>query len=125
MRAGAKRAEITLDGLIREAADIQQKATESGALSAAITALIAKAKPQAAFVRKPCANAAAGRQVQASGCARSRSRSWPDLSVAAARLFTRHSRPIPGTLGNDPIDAFTVRLFRLQPESQLLAHHAG
>src|SRR5262249_34279239 len=41
-------------------------------------------------------------------------------------LRTRHTRGIAGSLtGNNPIHALTVRLLRLQPEPELLAHHGG
>jgi hypothetical protein len=54
----------------------------------------------------------------------SRPRSWPGLSSAPARLRTRHTRGIAGSLGgNNSIDALAIRLLRLQPEAQLLAHH--
>ena len=41
---GARRAEITLEGLIEEAAELQRKAAEDGAYSAAVSALTLKAK---------------------------------------------------------------------------------
>src|SRR5262249_18678917 len=41
-------------------------------------------------------------------------------------LRTRHTRGIGGSLaGNNPIHALAVRLLRLQPEPELLAHHGG
>ena len=42
--AAAAKAEVTLESLIEEAADIQERATKAGQHSAAIAALIAKAK---------------------------------------------------------------------------------
>lgn len=42
--AGAKRAEVTIESLIDEAADIQTKAVQAGQHSAAVAALTAKAK---------------------------------------------------------------------------------
>lgn len=41
---GAKRAEVTLESLINEAADIQAKALEAGQFGPSVTALTAKAK---------------------------------------------------------------------------------
>src|SRR5262249_32114055 len=56
----------------------------------------------------------------------SRPRSRPGLSSAPAWLCTRHPRGIGGSLaGNNPIHALAVRLLRLQPEPELLAHHGG
>src|SRR5262245_42084876 len=56
----------------------------------------------------------------------SRPRSRPGLSSAPAWLRTRHTRDIGGSLaGNNPIHALAVRLLRLQPEPELLAHHGG
>jgi len=48
----AKRAEITLVGLIEEAAAIQRQATEAGAWSAAIAALTVKAKHAGFWVKR-------------------------------------------------------------------------
>src|SRR5262249_34566960 len=43
-----------------------------------------------------------------------------------AWLRTRHTRGIAGSLAdNNPIHALAVRLLRLQPEPELLAHHGG
>src|SRR5262245_6568768 len=83
--------------------------------------------PQAAFVRRPPASAAAGHQAQASAGERSRPRSRPALSAAAAWLRTRLiTRAVGGCLaGNDPIDALAVRFLGLEPQRELLAHHGG
>src|SRR5262249_5405644 len=49
-----------------------------------------------------------------------------DPVVPPAWLRTRHTRGIGGSLaGNHPIHALAVRLLRLQPEPELLAHHGG
>src|SRR5215831_5738595 len=82
---------------------------------------------QAAFVRRPPANAAEGHQAQASAGERSQPRSRPALSAAAAWLRTRLiTCGVGGRLaGNDPIHALAVRLLGLEPERELLAHHGG
>lgn len=49
---GAKRAEVTIESLIQEAADIQASAVEAGQHSAAIAALTAKAKLAGLWVEK-------------------------------------------------------------------------
>src|SRR5215467_3911305 len=72
------------------------------------------------------ASVAEARQAQASANELSRPRSRPGLSSAPARLRTRHTRGIAGSLaGNNPIHALAVRLLRRQPEPELLAHHGG
>jgi hypothetical protein len=72
------------------------------------------------------ASAAEGHQAQATGCERSRPRSWPGLTAAAAWLTTRHSSAVGGRLaGNGPIHALTVGLLGLQLAPELLAHYHG
>src|SRR5437588_739954 len=80
----------------------------------------------AGFVRRSRASVAEARHAQASANAQSRPRSRPGLSSAPAWLRTRRTRGIAGSLaGNNPIHALAVRLLRLQPEPELLAHHGG
>src|SRR4030088_2027831 len=81
--------------------------------------------PQAAFVRRPPANAAERHQAQASAGAPSAPRPRPALSAAAAWLRPRLSRAVGGGLaGNDPIHARAVRLLGLKPQRELLVPHA-
>src|SRR5262249_61835971 len=81
---------------------------------------------RAGFVRRSRASVAEARQAQASANELSRPRSRPGLSTAPAWLRTRHTRGIGGSpAGNNPIHALAVRLLRLQPEPELLAHHGG
>src|SRR5262245_62724792 len=49
-----------------------------------------------------------------------------NLYAATSVLAAPHPRGIAGSLaGNNPIHALAVRLLRLQPEPELLAHHGG
>jgi hypothetical protein len=50
--AAAAKVELTLESLIEEAAGIQEKATKAGQYSAAIAALIAKAKLSGRWVER-------------------------------------------------------------------------
>src|SRR5262249_14688384 len=84
-------------------------------------------EPGVALVRTSPASAAEGHQAQATAGERSRPRSRPPLSAAAAWLRARLiTRGVGGRLaGNNPIHALAVGLVGLEPQRQLLAHHGG
>src|SRR5215813_1976313 len=84
-------------------------------------------EPRAAFVRTSPASAAEGHQAQATAGERSRPRSRPPLSAAAAWLRARLiTRGVGGRLaGNNPIHALAVGLLGREPQCELLAHHGG
>src|SRR5262249_61457371 len=83
-------------------------------------------EPRAAFVRTSPASAAEGHQAQATAGERSRPRSRPPLSAAAAWLRTWLICGVArGLTGHNPIHALAVGLVGLEPQRQLLAHHGG